>query len=183
MAHSQQIFGCTFDGNIVIEKEGAKLLSSFVNGTVRVSGVATNVRVQNVDCHGLIVRPRLKDRIVQVGGSEYSNITNTQQTSQRQNYPVALAHLDGTVKLHCAQGTSYVLQPARRTNLNLETDNRCNSVQPLDLGALYGIFGGAVESIILGETLNSDTEAFNAFLNSYIAVVTVVVVVQLFIVA
>lgn len=178
VARAQQIWNCSFGGDVIIAAPESQLHDVNTTGKIIVAGNARNTILHTINAnYGVVVRPQLGGTgpYVDVAGSSFTDIA----PGQRDPYlllPVAVAHPRGRINITCRTNTGVLVQPGAVATDFIDVSPTCDPV--INIGSLYDVYGAAIENIILEEPPGEDATAFNSLLNTLILVLASVTGVQ-----
>jgi hypothetical protein len=157
-------------GDVYIVSSGSHLQGVDVAGQVVVMGDRCD-HTQLIDVHahfGVVFRPRRLSTSINVSESTVSGVTASAR--QVAKYPVAFAAAIGSgVEVMCAADTTVVIQPGHPNSAPLDvTLHHC--APAIDLHALFGIFGSAVERVVYDVGPTDDETASRKILTSLVAI-------------
>jgi len=157
-------------GDVYIVSSGSHLQGVDVAGQVVVMGDRCD-HTQLIDVHahfGVVFRPRRLLTSINVSGSTVSGVTASAR--QVAKYPVAFAAAAGSgVEVTCAAGTTVVVQPGQPNAVPVGlTLSKC--APAIDLHALFGIFGSAIERVVYDVGPTDDETASRKILTSLVTI-------------
>lgn len=177
-ARNQTIVNCTFHGDIIIASPGVTLTNVNTTGRVVLTGNAQQTTLDTINAsRGVVARPAVgaKDSYVDLARTSITGVAPGYALPYSE-FPIALAHPRGAFTVGCTAGTRLLIQPGRPGTFTVKG----SSCPRVDLGALYGVFGAAIENIVLEVPPDDDEAAFNTLLNTLITVLGSVTAVQVF---
>ena len=176
MARGQSINGgcngtrAVIYGDVYIVSSGSQLKSVEVRGQVVVMGTKCDqTHLEDVHAYsGVLFRPLKLRTSIDVSGSVITDVVAMSQHVAR--YPVAFAAATGeNVDVTCATGTSVIVQPGQPTAPPVGlTFSNCDPA--IDLNALFGIFGSAVERVVYDVGPTDDETASRKLLTSLVTI-------------
>lgn len=176
MARGQSINGgcngtrAVIYGDVYIVSIGSQLKDVEVRGQVLVMGAnCANTQLEDVIAYnGVVFRPLKLRTSIDVSNSVIHDVVAVSRHVLR--YPIAFAAATGkNVQVTCAAGTSVVVQPGQPTApLVGLTLTQCDPA--IDLNALFGIFGSAVERVVYDVGPTDDETASRKLLTSLVTI-------------
>lgn len=160
----------TIHGNVFIPASGATLQGINVVGYVQVVGKqCTDTTIVDVTTGGGVMFTRMPDQTsIDVDGSLVMNVTSNRHYYDV--YPVVFAAAQGQVEIHCATGTTAIVQSGRPSDPQVKLTSKVNCQAIVDLGELLDVYGSAIERVVQHAPPTDDETASRKMLTSLVLI-------------